>query len=129
MDGKQLELLIGQVLDAWNSQDVERVVGCYTEDLVYRDPNTRGEVRGADNMKRYLKKLFEGWEMRWECKASYMFGDTEGGAFLWRAYFKKAGGSKTIEADGMDLIMFRDNLIAHNEVYFDRAVLAPLIGV
>jgi len=45
----QTELLTfaERFLDAWNSQDVERVVACYTEDVQYRDPNTRGMVEGA----------------------------------------------------------------------------------
>jgi ketosteroid isomerase-like protein len=30
------------VLGAWNSQDVDRVLACYTEDCIYRDP-----IRGA----------------------------------------------------------------------------------
>ncbi len=44
-------------LGSWNTQDVEKVVSCYTEDLVYVDPNTRGPVEGADAMRRYLGKL------------------------------------------------------------------------
>lgn len=36
------------VLSAWNEQDVDRVVACYTEDCIYRDPNTRGAVAGRD---------------------------------------------------------------------------------
>ena len=32
------------LLEAWNSQDVDQVLACYTEDVVYVDPNTRGEV-------------------------------------------------------------------------------------
>ena len=49
-------------LSAWNSQDVERVVACYTDDVEYWDPNTRGVVKGADAMRRYLRKLFAAWE-------------------------------------------------------------------
>ena len=30
------------ILSAWNEQDVEKVISCYTEDCVYLDPNTRG---------------------------------------------------------------------------------------
>ncbi len=32
-----------------------------------------------------------------------------------------------MEADGMDLALVRDGRLARNEVYFDRAVLAPLL--
>ena len=34
------------ILSAWNEQDVDTVLSCYTEDCVYLDPNTRGPVVG-----------------------------------------------------------------------------------
>jgi hypothetical protein len=33
-----------------------------------------------------------------------------------------------VEADGMDLVLMDGELVKRNEVYFDRAVLAPLLG-
>ena len=62
---EELETLARRFLDAWNSQDVEAVLACYTDDVVYRDPNTRGSVNGSDNMRRYLTKLFSTWSMTW----------------------------------------------------------------
>ncbi len=43
---EELEALARHFLDAWNSQEVETVLSCYTDDLVYRDPNTRGSGIG-----------------------------------------------------------------------------------
>jgi hypothetical protein len=48
-------------------------------------------------------------------------------AFLWRATFRRPGGSRVVEADGMDLAVLRGERLVRNEVYFDRAVLAPLM--
>ncbi len=128
MDQQHLEVLINRILDAWNAQDVERVVGCYTEDLRYRDPNTRGHVEGRDAMRRYLRKLFAAWQMTWARREMFLLGDDRGCAFLWHATFRRPGGSGMVEADGMDLAVVRGDLLARNEVYFDRAVLAPLMG-
>ena len=50
-------------LDAWNTQDMELVVATYTPDVQYRDPNTKGFVKGSDAMRKYLTKLFVGWDM------------------------------------------------------------------
>jgi hypothetical protein len=36
----------------WNSQDVERVVACYTDDVAYRDPNTRGPSNLEESLSR-----------------------------------------------------------------------------
>jgi len=129
MDDANYEALIERFLAAWNAQDVEAVVACYTDDLLYRDPNTRGLVEGADAMRRYLRKLFDAWQMHWSTREAYRLEGMDGAAFLWQATFRKSDGDQTVEADGMDLVILRGDRIARNEVYFDRAVLAPLLGM
>ncbi len=114
-------------LAAWNSQDVEAVVACYSADVAYRDPNTRGEVMGADAMRRYLRKLFAAWRMHWTLKEVHAFADRSGAAVLWHASFRKAGEEQVVDAEGMDLVLMDGDRIKRNEVYFDRAVLAPLM--
>lgn len=128
MDQQHLERLIARFLAAWNSQDVERVVATYSEDVRYRDPNTRGHVEGRDAMRRYLRKLFAAWQMTWTQREVFQLAGAEGVAFLWHASFRRHGGSQVVEADGMDLALVRAEQIARNEVYFDRAALAPLLG-
>jgi ketosteroid isomerase-like protein len=124
----QLETLADRFLDAWTSQDVDRVLACYTDDLVYRDPNTRGDVRGANAMRRYLTKLFSAWEMTWTRRELLSLASDGGAVLLWHATFRKAGGNTTVEADGMDLVMLKGGRASRNEVYFDRAILAPLLA-
>ncbi len=115
-----LQALAESFLGAWNSQEVERVVACYTPDLVYRDPNTRGDVHGADAMRRYLTKLFARWQMHWSLREAYPLAG--GAAVLWRATIGVPGGPAAT-VDGMDLVLLRDERIARNDVYFDRAAL------
>ncbi|MFH1538962.1 MAG: nuclear transport factor 2 family protein, partial [bacterium] len=95
--------------------------------LLYLDPNTRGAITDQDSMRRYLTKLLAAWDMHWSLREAHLFEGQEGGAFLWRASIKKAGGEKTVEIDGMDLILIEGDKIKRNEVYFDRAALAPLM--
>ena len=128
MDKNQLIKMSEKILEAWNTQDVESVVGCYTADVLYRDPNTKGNVNGGAAMRRYLTKLFAAWKMHWALREVYPFGDTEGGAFLWHASIAKPDGGDAVEVDGMDLVLLEGGLIRRNDVYFDRAVLAPLLG-
>ena len=128
MDKQRLDRLTAQFLDAWNSQDVERVVGCYTEDVRYRDPNTRGHVEGRPALRRYLTKLFAAWKMTWGRREAFPLEGIDGVAILWHATFGRHGGAEVVEADGMDLVLLQGDLLSRNEVYFDRAVLAPLIG-
>jgi hypothetical protein len=58
----------------------------------------------------------------------FPLADVDGSAALWHASFRKPGGELTVEADGMDLVILDGERVKRNEVYFDRAVLAPLIG-
>jgi ketosteroid isomerase-like protein len=126
MTKEQLIKMSESVLGAWNTQAVESVVACYTPDLTYRDPNTRGAVEGADAMRRYLTKLFSAWTMHWSLREVYPFAEADGGAFLWRARLSRAGSEKAVEVDGMDLVLMENDRIKRNEVYFDRAALASL---
>lgn len=114
-------------LAPWNEQNVEKVVAVYTPDVIYKDPNTRGEVKGADSLRHYLTKLFAAWKMTWAFKEGYPFSNKNGAAVLWHATIKKADGDKIVEIDGMDLVILQGEKICRNEVYFDRALLAPLI--
>ena len=120
--------LVNRVIEAWNVQDVDAVVQCYTDDLVYVDPNTRGPVRGRDAMRRYLTKLYTHWHMHWTIKEAFPLNDGQSGAYLWCASLRKPDGEDAVEVHGMDLVLMRDDLIARNEVYFDRALLAPRMG-
>jgi len=122
----ELETLARHFLDAWNSQNVEAVLACYTDDLVYRDPNTRGSVIGSDNMRRYLTKLFSAWSMNWSLREVHAFRDSDGAAVLWHASFSRAGRQSRVEVDGMDFIALRGRLASRNEVYFDRVALSAL---
>jgi uncharacterized protein (TIGR02246 family) len=127
MDTEQIDRLTTRFLDAWNSQDVDRVLDCYTEDVLYRDPNTRGHVEGRDALRSYLSKLFASWTMTWSRREVFALSPAdEGVVFLWRATLAKPGDDRIVEVDGMDLVILRGELLARNEVYFDRALLAPL---
>jgi len=115
--------LTQQVLEAWNKQDVEAVVDCYTQDCTYWDPNTRGPVVGREAFRKYLSRLFEQWQMHWSLREFFPFEGGLGGAFLWHARLTPASGGRTVEVDGMDLVLLEGRKLRRNEVYFDRAAL------
>jgi ketosteroid isomerase-like protein len=127
MELAELKAISEPLIAAWNEQDPDRVVERYTEDLVYLDPNTRGAVEGADAFRRYLTKLFGRWQMHWEVKETFPLKDADGAASLWRASFRLPGGEQEVQAEGMDLVLIEGDRVRRNEVYFDRAVLAPLV--
>lgn len=121
------ESIMERFLEAWTAQDVERVLAFYTDDVVYLDPNTHGVVNGADKLRRYLPKLFAAWTMTWAVREVRPLTGEDGCALLWRATFALADDDRVLEADGMDLVLFREGKIARNEVYFDRSPLLELM--
>jgi len=123
MEREKVEGLAKEVLDAWNSQDVDRVLACYTEDCVYQDPTTQGPVRGHEDMRRYLTKLFAQWKMYWTLREFYLFSEGTGGGFLWQAELTPASGGKTVSVNGMDLVIVDGDRLCRNEVYFDTGAL------
>jgi hypothetical protein len=126
MDREKMLSLAERFLAAWNTQEVERVVSCYTADVDYRDPNTRGAVRGEEAFRRYLNKLFANWRMSWSLREAHLFADGRGCAVLWHATFRRPDGDQTIGVDGMDFVEVAGDRISRNEVWFDRTQVAPL---
>lgn len=120
--------LTDRVIDAWNRQDVDQVVSCYTDDCRYVDPNTRGEVQGRDALRRYLSALFARWQMHWTITERHEFtphAGLRGGAFLWRAELAPRGVPAPAHTiTGMDLVLVRGDLLWRNEVYFGAQVSA-----
>ena len=124
MDKREQAIQLAErVLSAWNDQDVESVLSCYTEDCIYQDPNTQGPVKGRESFGKYLSKLFQQWKMHWSLREFFLFADESGGAFLWHAELTPASGGKTFKIDGMDLVVLRGERLSRNEVYFDRMTL------
>jgi hypothetical protein len=86
-----------------------------TFDVQYRDPNTNGFVEGSDAMRKYLVKLFTGWDMHWAVRELSPSDEIDGAAVLWHAKLKRAGKDKTVEVDGMDLVLVEEEIILHSE--------------
>ena len=123
MDREEAVRFAEGFLSTWNSQDVDSVLSCYTEDCIYLDPNTQGAVKGHESLRKYLSKLFQQWKMHWSLREFFLFNDKNGGAFLWHAELTPAAGGKTTEVNGMDLVVVRGARMCRNEVYFDRMAL------
>jgi len=120
MDGEEASRLAEEFLSAWNSQEVDRVISCYTQDCVYLDPNIKKPIIGHKALRRYLTRLFRRWKMEWSLKEMFRFADGEGVAFLWHARLTPVPGGGVVERDGMDLAVVRGQRLCRNEVYFDR---------
>jgi SnoaL-like domain len=101
-------------LQAWSDKDVAGLLGFYTDDVIYRDPQVPAGLRGQEALGAYLEQLFAatppmtylpdevwstptGWCGRWVCRLDLPTGTS------WLR--------------GFDLVVLDASRIALNEVY------------
>jgi hypothetical protein len=116
------------MMSTWTDQDVEAVLDCYTDDLVYADPNTRGPVIGRDAMRAYLTKLFSRWTMTWHAGELFPLEGVDGVTVSWDATLATPRSERSVEINGLDLVILEGDRIKRNEVFFDRSALAALLS-
>jgi hypothetical protein len=107
-------------LPAWTGNDPDLLASFYTDDVFYSDPAVPQGVRGREELRAYFGRLlgtFPDWVWT-QTQATPM----EGG-FLnhWRAEIPV--GAQMLECSGVCTVELRDDLIARNEVFFDRSEL------
>jgi hypothetical protein len=101
-------------LAAWTDKDVERLVGFYTPDCTYKDPQTAAGIVGHDALRAYLAGLFAATPpMRYTPDETWPIP----GGYCGRWYCAIGEASDMGALRGFDLVILRDGRIAHNEVY------------
>jgi hypothetical protein len=99
-------------LAAWSDKDVARLVGYYTDDALYIDPQVPHGVRGSAALTAYLTQLFAATPpMRYI--ADETWPSAEG--YFGRWYCTIEGQSRRLR--GFDLVKLRGERIEFNEVY------------
>ncbi len=100
-------------LKAWTDKDVPRLLDFYTDDLIYKDPQTAGGIVGRAALEAYLTGLFAATPpMTYTPEETWTI---EGGfCGRWYCDFK---GDAPGRLRGFDLCLMRGDKIAHNEVY------------
>jgi nuclear transport factor 2 (NTF2) superfamily protein len=101
-------------LSAWTDKDVDRLVGFYSADTVYKDPQTANGLEGRDALRAYLETMFSSTPpMTYMPESVWAI---EGG-FCGRWYCDVGEGGKEGKLRGFDLVLLEHGLIKHNEVY------------
>jgi SnoaL-like domain len=107
-------------LPAWTGNNPERLISFYDPEAFYSDPAVPEGVRGREAILAYFRALlarFPDWEWR-QTEATPM----EGG-FLNHWLASVPVGSHSVEMRGVCTVVFAGDLIARNEVFFDRTEL------
>jgi len=110
MDSSDIERFNADWLRAWTDKDVERLLGFYAEDCVYKDPQTAG-LTGHPALRAYLTGLF-GATPAMTYAPDEVWPISNG--FCGRWYCDIEGGGRL---RGFDLVVLRGDRIILNEVY------------
>jgi hypothetical protein len=101
-------------LAAWTDKDVERLVGFYTADTLYKDPQTAAGIRGHEALRSYLTTLFASTPpMRYTPDEVWPIP----GGFCGRWYCDIGEKAELGRLRGFDLVVLDGDRIALNEVY------------
>ena len=114
MTSIDIETFNADWLRAWSDKDVERLLGFYAPDTIYKDAQTAGGLAGREALGGYLEQLFSATP-----KMIYTPDETwaiEGG-FCGRWYCEIGEGGSEGKLRGFDLVLVKDGLITLNEVY------------
>ncbi|MGE0044506.1 MAG: nuclear transport factor 2 family protein [Hyphomonadaceae bacterium] len=101
-------------LKAWTDKDVERLLGFYAADTIYKDPQTAAGIQGHDALRAYLTGLFGATPpMTYTPEETWAID----GGFCgrWMCTIGEKGEAGRMR--GFDLVLMRGDKIAHNEVY------------
>ena len=115
MQREDLNELIGRHDAAWNDQDLDAIMACYTPGIVFTNYNAGESATGAAAVREHLAGIFAGWpDLRFRGRRLYVcheFAVSE-----WTATATHRDGRR-LEWDGVDVFPFEGGLIARKDVY------------
>lgn len=111
MNSTDIERYNADWLRAWTEKDVERLLGFYASDCVYKDPQVPAGLTGHEALRGYLTGLFG-------ATPAMTYNPDEvwpiPGGFCGRWYCDIEGGGRM---RGFDLVILEGERIVLNEVY------------
>jgi ketosteroid isomerase-like protein len=115
-------------IEAWNSLDLEATLATYTDDVVYSDPKTRGKIHGKDDLRRYLTKFFQVWDMQFSVIEEHRLVGQDAQLCMWDCKIRHRAGGETIVLSGMDICGVRGAQLCRDEAFMDTLPLEALIA-
>jgi hypothetical protein len=109
-----LEQFNGDWLKAWSDKDVSRLLSFYAPDTVYIDQQVPLGIKGHEALRAYLEGLFGATpEMVYTADEIWPIA----GGYCGRWYCAIGPDGSAGRLRGFDLVILKDGLIAHNEVF------------
>jgi hypothetical protein len=101
-------------LRAWSDKNVELLIGLYSTDCVYKDPQVTNGIIGHSALRRYLEGLFSSTPPM-HYAPDQIWPTHNGYCGRWYCDIGEPGNGGKLR--GFDLVILQGSKIAFNEVY------------
>jgi steroid delta-isomerase-like uncharacterized protein len=133
-----LTAAIGRYNDAWNSQDLDAIMGMHAPDMVFAN-HTAGESAEGEEVRGHIAKIFESWpDLKFEERRLYVreglvvqewTATATHSNTMRRGDLETPPSGNTVSWDGIDSIPFEDGLIKRKDVYSDSVSILRQVGL
>jgi len=123
--------------EAWNSHQVEGVLSCVTDDIVYEDLGEARAMRGKAEMRTWLNNMFSAFpDFKMDFKALFVSGDWAGTEWVMSGAFKGElqpfglqPTGKSFSVRGASITEMRGGKVKRHADYYDGTALVRQLGV
>jgi len=113
-----------ELVEAWNSHDVERILTFYTDDILFEDVALEQIKVGKRDFRQSLQEFFATFsDIHIEIKSFIDGEDIAGGEWVMTGVRTDTGKSFSIR--GVSVSEFREGKIARNSEYYNPFSLMP----
>ena len=126
---------VSDVLEFWNTQDVEGILNFYDEEIVWRNVAMEESYEGKQAVREFLQRLFTAVpDLRFE--VSYKIARGDNVAEQWAISGTHSGPLFGVPATGrrftlpaMSMVTLRDGKFLRDEFYSDSGIFLRQIGL
>ena len=131
--------LVGNLADAWNTQDIDRLLSCMSADTFWDDPAMEEPARGRQAVRNFALSIWRAFpDLKYvPLGEPYLSSDGTKIAQHWKMTGTWLGPyppgfaptGRRFEVDGVDIIEFQDEKVHHCITRFDGITLAEQLGL
>ena len=128
-DMQRLEHVLEQWAVAWSSNDVEKLLPLFTDNVVYEDVTFGAVNHGHKELRDFAKGTFDAFaDLKFELKSRVVGADGKSGAIEWvfrgrqiKDLPELPATNKPFEVRGASVVEFADGKISRDSDYWDLA--------
>jgi steroid delta-isomerase-like uncharacterized protein len=134
---QELERVLEQWVVAWSSNDVEKLLPLFTDNVDYEDVPFQAASQGKDALRDIAAGTFGAFaDMKFELKSRFVAADGKSGVieWIWRGrqtqdFPALPATNKPFEVRGTTVVEFTDGKISRNSDYWDLATYLKQVGL